>query len=390
MEIHLSLKPHQADLVRVRLARFLSGMGRSTTSASRIYALTERDRSILRLVVKSFVATAGPVGSRFLSTRYQLGLSPASIRNTMSDLEAKGYLDHPYTSAGRVPTERGYRAYVDELMEQIQLPPGERDMLKAHLAESASDTESLVRESSRLLGQLANLLGVAISPRLATGVLERLEVVPLSSERAMFVISVRGGLIRTIILHVDSELSRSALDRVVVLLNERLSGLTLEEIRRTCRDRVSDIQTDGTGLVQLLMDASSMLFSEPPEGRRIELGGAPNMLSQPEFQQPDELRDLIKLVDDEAAVLGLVEGQFVAERAVGAARVRIGSENPNSDTGDSVARYSVVTAPYQRHNMRGTIGVIGPTRMDYARVVSLVEGMAALLSWSLDDDEPAS
>ncbi len=308
----------------------------------------------------------------------------------MSDLEARGYLDHPYTSAGRIPTERGYRAYVDELMEQIKLPPVEREMLKSRLAESASDTESLVRESSRLLGQLANLLGVAISPRLATGVLERLEVVPLSSSRAMFVISVRGGLIRTIILHVDSDLSRSALDRIVTLLNERLVGLTLEEIRRTCNDRVGDLQTDGTGLVQLLMDASSMLFSEPPEGRRVEMGGAPNMLSQPEFQQPDELRDLIKLVDDEAAVLSLVDEQSASDGIVGAASVRIGSENSSAGGGDSSTRYSVVTAPYQRHNMRGTIGVIGPTRMDYARVVSLVEGMAALLSWSLDDEAAAS
>lgn len=361
-------------------------MDRPSQAEKRIYGLNERDRSILRLVVQSFIDTAGPVGSRFLSTRYGLGLSPASIRNTLSDLESRGFLDHPYTSAGRVPTERGYRAYVDELMEQIQLSDEEQAVLKSQLTESVSDAEQLVRESSRLLGQFANLLGVAISPRLSTGVLERLEVVPLSSNRAMFVISVRGGLIRTIILHIESELSRSALDRVVLLLNERLAGLTLDEIRRTCQQRVRDLQTDDTGVVQLLMDSSSMLFSEPPADRRVEVGGTDRLLSQPEFQQPEELRELIKLVDDETAVLGLL-GR-ADEGAIGSAQVRIGSENASAGETDASGRYSVVTAPYQRHNMRGTIGVIGPTRMDYARVISLVEGMAALLSWSPDDEFP--
>ncbi|MFT5143951.1 MAG: heat-inducible transcriptional repressor [Rhodothermales bacterium] len=361
-------------------------MDRSSQPETRIYGLNERDRSILRLVVQNFISTAGPVGSRSLSMHKGLGLSPASIRTTLSDLEVRGFLGHPYTSAGRVPTDRGYRAYVDELMEQIELTEEEQGLLRSQLLESTSDTEVLVRESSRLLGQLANLLGVAISPRLATGVLERLEVVLLSSSRAMFVISVRGGLIRTIILHVESELSRQALDRVVALLNERLTGLTLDEIRRTCRERVGDLQTDRTGIVQLLMDSSSMLFTEPPGDRKVQLAGTESMLKQPEFQQPDELRDLIKLVDDETAVMGLLDGEDPEADLIGTARVRIGSENPKTGESESAARYSVVTAPYHRYNMRGTIGVIGPTRMDYARVISLVEGMAALLSWSPDDD----
>ena len=365
-------------------------MDRASQPDNRVYSLNERDRSILRLVVQSFISTAGPVGSRFLSQQYELGLSPASIRNTLSDLEARGYLDHPYTSAGRVPTERGYRAYVDELMEQTRMSEEEKKLLQAQLNDAVSDTERLVRESSRLLGQFANLLGVAISPRLSTGVLERLEIVPLSSNRAMFVISVRGGLIRTIIMHVESELSRSALDRVVLLLNERLAGLTLEEIRRSCRERVRDLNAEDTGLVQLLMDSSSMLFSEPPADRRVEVGGTDRMMAQPEFQQPDELRELIKLVDDEAAVLGLLSGSDAETGAIGTARVRIGSENAPSPDNESTTRYSVVTAPYQRYNLRGTIGVIGPTRMDYARVISLVEGMAALLSWSPDYEGPGS
>jgi heat-inducible transcriptional repressor len=364
-------------------------MSRASQAETRVQTLSDRERTILRLVVQSFVDTAGPIGSRFLSANFDLGLSPASIRNTMNELEARGFLDHPYTSAGRIPTERGYRAYVDGLTDPARLSPKEQELVRSHIDEVASDTESLVRESSRLIGQLANLLGVALSPRIATGIMERLEIVPLSSTRLMFVISVKGGLIRTIIMHADSELSRSALDRMVSLLNERLAGLTLEEIRRTCQARVRDLRTEETGVVRLIMDETSMLFSEPPETRQLELGGTGNILSQPEFRAADELRDLVSLLDDEAAVVRLLEDQSSDGSPLARAEVRIGSENMDRDGAERVKRYSVVTAPYQRASMRGTIGVIGPMRMDYARVIAVVEGMAALLSWSPDAGEQA-
>ncbi|HEX7072191.1 MAG TPA: heat-inducible transcriptional repressor HrcA, partial [Rhodothermales bacterium] len=212
-------------------------------------ALTDREREILRLVVRSFVETAGPVGSRFLARRYPLNLSAASIRNTMSDLEDLGYLDHPYTSAGRVPTELGYRKFVDELMGNSMLDTAEKQLLQAEIERLMGDTQEMLEEGSRLLGRLSNLLGVALSPRLATGILERLEVVKLSSTRIMFIISVRGGLVKTIIAEIDSDLRRETVDRVVPLLNERLAGLTLEEVRRTAARRIRDLDGEGDGVV---------------------------------------------------------------------------------------------------------------------------------------------
>lgn len=203
--------------------------------------LNAREREILRLVVESFIDTAGPVGSRFLARRYPIGLSPASIRNTMSDLEEMGYLDHPYTSAGRIPTDLGYRTFVDALMEVPKLTPDECRLLERRVRQVSNDPEELWRESTRLLGQLSHLLGVVLTPRLSTGVLERLEVVPLSSTRAMFVLSVRGGLVRTILAELPSELSRRDLELVVALLNERLAGLTLATVRNTCAQRLQDV-----------------------------------------------------------------------------------------------------------------------------------------------------
>lgn len=164
----------------------------------------------------------------------------------MSDLEEMGYLDHPYTSAGRVPTDLGYRTFVDALMDVPELAPDERRLLQQKVREIGNDPEELWRESTRLLGQLSRLLGVVLTPRLSTGVLERLEVVPLSSTRAMFVLSVRGGLVRTILVELTSELSRRDLELVVALLNERLAGLTLAAIRQSCHQRLRDLE-DRTG-----------------------------------------------------------------------------------------------------------------------------------------------
>jgi heat-inducible transcriptional repressor len=349
--------------------------------------LRAREREILKLVVQRFIDTAGPVGSVHLSSHFGLGLSPASIRNTMNDLEALGYLGHPHTSAGRIPTEQGYRTFVDELMDTPALTPLQQQTLQLHLERARGDTEALMREGSRLLGQLTNLLGVVLSPRLSTGILERLEVVPLSSTHAMFVVSVRGGLIRTILLHVASELTRTQLDHVVRLLNERLAGLTLEEIRLTCTQRVKDMEDGGTGLIQLVLNESDVLFNEVPDVRRVQFGGAPNLMTQPEFRESSDLMGLMSLMESGGSVIQLLEEQRPPEPD-GRASISIGSENLAGGLEDtSIRRVSVVTARYQRGTTTGTVGVIGPTRMDYTHVVALVEGMAALLSWS-DPEKP--
>ncbi len=339
--------------------------------------LSDRERDILRLVVRNFIDEAGPIGSRSLAKRHpSIGLSPASIRNTMRDLEERGYLDHPYTSAGRVPTEQGYRAFVNELMKQPELTPEERQFLKVRLLQLMGDTEALFRESSRLLGRLTNLLGIVLSPRLSTGVLERLDAVPLSSSRLMFVVSVRGGLVKTIVLECDADLRRADLDRVLGILNERLAGLTLEEIRRTYQERVYDVDDEGTGLVRLVLDEPGLLFSEPAEGR-LRYGGAQHLMAQPEFQEPADLRYLVQVMEDEHFLIDLLEERSDANAAeMGRVIVSIGSENSSK----KADRFSVVASRYRLGDTVGTVGVLGPTRMDYARVMALVQNTASLLS----------
>ena len=352
---------------------------------ARAAALSPREREILRRVVLRFIETAAPVGSKALAEEAGLPLSSASVRSTMSHLEAQGYLDHPHTSAGRVPTERGYRAYVDELMDVTGLTPVEARLLRAAVQRRLGDLDAVARETSRLLGRLTHLLGVVLSPRLSTGTLERLDLVPLSSTRVMVVIAVRGGLVRTVVVEVDGEGAPRDLDAVVQRLNERLAGLPLEEIRRTGAERIEDLRdADRTGIVRLVLRDASVLFSEAAETRRAALGGAQHLVGQPEFQGPEEVQQVVELIENERVVVHLLERPALLdpehpERAV----VLIGGELAGRQSGEG-GLYSIVTAHYHVGGARGTVGVIGPTRMDYARAVALVEHVAALLSGTAD------
>lgn len=308
------------------------------------------------------------------------GLSSASIRNTMNALETAGYLDHPHTSAGRIPTDLGYRAYVDELMERSGLPQVQQSHLRAELDQVRGDIDSLLRETSRLLGELTHLLGVVLSPRLATGILERLDAVPLSSERLMFVVAVRGGLVKTIVAEFEvTSIRRDDIERIVTALNERLVGLTLEEIRRTAAERTSDLDfADRTGIVRLVLHRAATLFADLPEGRMAEKGGVARLVAQPEFNEPQDVLQVLELLENDDVVVHLFDmNDFMWEP--GRAVVLIGQETAD-ETPDLGGRYSIVKAPYRLGETVGSLGVIGPRRMDYAQAIALVEGVAALLS----------
>ncbi|PSR00032.1 MAG: heat-inducible transcription repressor HrcA [Bacteroidetes bacterium SW_11_64_17] len=338
-------------------------------------------RNILRLVIEEFVDTAGPVGSRSLAKDTNVDLSAASIRNTMADLEDMGYLDHPYTSAGRIPTRLGYRTFVDELMDTPELSEVEQEVMKMKLARLVSDTDELLSESTRLLSKLTNLLGIALTPRLSTAVLDRLDIVPLSGSRLMFVLSVEGGLVKTVVLSFEGDLARPKIDRIVSILNERIAGLTLLQIRQTYEERLQDLP-DETGLIRLVIDEASLLFSEPDEGR-LQFDGTQNILSQPEFQDSDDVRRLLETIEDGDRIVQVLENIFEANPdAVGQAVVRIGSETDEAEMDD----YSIVLSPYRLGDSVGSLGVIGPKRMDYGRAVALVENVASVVNQPSDDE----
>lgn len=358
----------------------MGGKIKRICSMGRTYSLTERERLILRLVVNHFVGTADPVGSRSLQRTYDIGLSPASIRNTMSDLEEQGYLGHPHTSAGRVPTDFGYRAYVDELMDVKPLEMSERKLLFERISLVHAEIEELIYESARIISQMSNLLGVALGPRFANAVFRRLDIVPVTSTRAMFVVTVESGLAKTLVLDVEAEIDGSSLPSVVRLLNERLSGLSFREIRETAAERIRDAEDSDEELVSFVLKSTSVIFSDPPERRRFAYSGTEYLLTQPEFNQTERVRHMIEVLSSGEAVVSTIE-DALADGADDPIVIRIGSENP----ADELVEYSIVTSPYRIGHVTGTIGLIGPTRMQYERVVSLVEGMASAINGYFTD-----
>jgi heat-inducible transcriptional repressor len=207
--------------------------------------LTPRERRVLDAVIQTYVRTAEPAGSRVLSRRFGLGVSPATIRNTMSDLEEKGFLMHPHTSAGRVPTDKAYRSYVDSL---INAPPSaivvaERERLHTEISASNSPIETILRRAAQSLGVLTQELGVALGPRLDASILKSLELVRVSGERLLLVLTLEGGVVRTVFVEVKGTLAETAVIEVTRVLNERLAGHTLRELRASVGERLRDSAT---------------------------------------------------------------------------------------------------------------------------------------------------
>ena len=335
-------------------------------------ALNERERTILRSIIYSFIQTATPVGSRYISKRQGLGLSPATVRNVMSDLEYLGYINHPHTSAGRIPTDKGYRFYVDSLMELESLSEHEQSSIQSQIHASAEPDE-ILKETSRILSAISHQLGVVSIPRMNAGVFEKLELVSLSSTRIMVIISIGSGLVKTMMMEVHSEIPKTKLEEVSRQLNERLSGLTMRQIRKTFAARVRDMQNEETGLIRLFVDSVDKVFDETKNREKVHIGGTQSLLAQPEFSNVENFRGIIELLDNEDIIVHILEKNDAGEKNIS---VSIGVENEDEKLRD----ISVVASQYTIGDISGTVGILGSKRMDYSRMIPLVDYMAKTIS----------
>ena len=337
--------------------------------------LTARERQVLEAVIHSYVATAEPAGSRTLSRRFGLGVSPATIRNTMSDLEEKGYLFHPHTSAGRIPTDKAYRVYVDSLMRLDPISPEERHRLAADIALGGSAIETILRRAAQSLGVLTQELGVAIGPRFERATLRRLELVRVSSDRLLMVLDLSGGAVRTIFVEVPGSIADNVLTEVTVVLNERLAGLTLEQVRTSLAARLRDVQAraEAAELLNIFVQEGDQVFGRAAEPVEAVVLGQPSLLAdQPEFASGERLRQLIELTETRQQIATLLEPRTAASGL----NITIGHEHGDPRFG----AFTVVTAQYSAGALSGVIGVIGPTRMPYDKVVALVGHASQLVS----------
>lgn len=345
--------------------------------------LSDRERRVLAAVIQSYVATAEPAGSRTIARKFGLNVSPATIRNTMSDLEEKGFLFHPHTSAGRVPTHKAYRVYVDALIDVPALEPEDESRLAAHLAVVAVngrvDTiEAILRRAAQSLGVLTQELGVAVGPQLDAAALRQIDLVRLASDRLLVVFTLDRGAVRTVFVEVPGEIPDDAVRDVARVLNERLAGRTLAELRGTLAERLRDAPPTADAAAELLnifvAGAGPLVEADAGPGAPALVMGQPSLLAdQPEFASGPEMRRLLELTEtreDLARLLTRRAGQTAGPS------VTIGTEHDDP----RLAAFTVVTAEYRAAGLSGVIGVIGPTRMPYEKVIALVSHTSRLVS----------
>ncbi|MGQ0538811.1 MAG: heat-inducible transcriptional repressor HrcA [Gemmatimonadaceae bacterium] len=340
--------------------------------------LSDRERRVLEAVIQTYVETAEPAGSRMLSRRFGLGVSPATIRSTMSDLEEKGYLFHPHTSAGRIPTDLAYRIYVDSLMQRSAVQAAGVGRLAEDMSAMAASSTiaTILRRAAQSLSIVAQELGVALGPRLDNAVLQRLDLTRLSQERLLLVLTLQGGGVRTIFVEVRGQIADSAVAEVAQVLNERLAGLTLREIRGSLANRLRDSSSspDAHELLNVFVQEGDVLFDVPlaPDDEAVVLGQTSVLAEQPEFSTGESMRRLLELTDRQEQLAGMLR-----QRSLRAGiSITIGNEHADP----RLEHLTLVTAPYHAGPLSGVIGVIGPTRMPYDKVIALVRHASQLVS----------
>jgi heat-inducible transcriptional repressor len=336
--------------------------------------LNQREKAILRSIVQQFILTATPVGSRNITKKYDIGFSPATVRNVMADLEDSGFINHPHTSAGRVPTDKGYRYYVDSLMNIEKINAKEKGLIENSLSQIADEADDLVKITSKLLSSITRQIACVTYPNLESGILEKIQIISLTSTKILVVISIKSGLVKTITMELDTEMKESQIESVQVLLNEKLSGLSFADIRNTFRERFIDVEDDQKPIIRLFVDSVDKLFKDEVKSERLIVTGAKNIIQQPEFENPENFQSIVELIEDKDVIIHIMEKSSESKKEE--VYISIGSEHLEK----KLKEYSFVSKEYQFGETSGTLGIIGPKRMEYSRIVAIVDYLAKVLS----------
>ncbi len=333
-------------------------------------ALDERKARILRAVVEEHIETGIPVGSRVLARRYSLGVSSATIRNEMADLEETGYLDKPHTSSGRVPSDKGYRLYVDELMPKRGLSRAEHATIEAVFRSKVKDVVSILKEVVRVVSETTSYLGFILGPESADVTYRAIHLLPLSVGKALLVIATDIGFVESCIIDVPV-MSREEMAHVAKMLNRNLTGINLDGVGSRAHHLLHEEASRYARIIEQVVDFLRSMVSDPGE-ERLYVGGAVNLLRQPEFQDIDRALELLSAIEREGVIQSILGGQTQGSDL----GIAIGAENKHENASD----VSVVYATFRAGRSEGKIGLLGPKRMDYARAVVIIKGVERRLS----------
>lgn len=338
--------------------------------------LTQRDRTILDAIVRDYIETAEPVGSRAISKKSDIHLSPATIRNIMSDLEDIGLISQPHVSAGRVPTETGLRFYVNSILELRPLADSEKRRIQNYLMDSSQEVEELLKTTSKMLAVVTEQAAIVSRPKSSATVFKHIEFIRMRDNLILMVLVTQAGLVQNKIIEIEDNLSQGELDRLTQYLNELLYDLTLDQLKQKVLEEMKKDKDNFDALLSKALEISNQAFQEESVGE-VYIEGRINLMRYPEFSQIETLRDLFKAFEEKNILIRLLEKSI---NAIGI-QIFIGSETQIDEMGGC----SVITAPYTNGEYPiGTLGVIGPTRMNYDRVIPIVDYTARVISRILE------
>jgi heat-inducible transcriptional repressor len=332
--------------------------------------LSSREKLVLRLIVNNFISTGMPVGSRVLWKNYKLNICPATIRNIMYDLGEIGYIEQPYTSAGRIPTDKGFRLYIEDLIKYEKLSEKEKNAIRENIETIKSDIDDLLQKTSIVLGKLSKQLGVVLTPNFYSAQFEKVELIDVSSNKILVIITLKKGLFKTIIMEVDSYIQKSELEETARVINERLCGLTLGDIKETIDKRLQNVSIGNRGIIRYFIEFSENIFEIEWE-EAVHIGSTGEIVEQLEFSSNEYMKKMFDLLDNKKTIIKVLKNRKDDENIT----VTIGKENISE-----ISIFSVITAGYKIGNFKGSLGIIGPRRMRYSKVIPLVKYTAEIIN----------
>ncbi len=339
-------------------------------------SLGKRKEQILRAVVVNYIKTAEPVGSRTVARSSPMGLSSATIRNEMADLEEMGYLLQPHTSAGRIPSQRGYRYYVDNLLDPDELSTDDELAISSSLStEKMREIEQIIVNSARVLSSATNQTSLIMGPQFKKSAFHQMRILPLDEKRGLVVLITDTGFIKNKVIDLQQQLSQAELQQVVSYLNQKLYGLTIDQVTSSL---INELKRDLFRRLEILEQAFILLEESLKEEKQIRvfLGGTTNILNQPEFKDVDKIRRMLNLFEQEPLLFKILEDTASDDDIV----VKIGDENEFED----IRECTLITGTYKIHDKTlGTVGVLGPTRMNYGHVINIMRRLVDHLNQSL-------
>ena len=318
---------------------------------------------IFQVIVDDFIQFAQPVGSRSLSKKEEISLSSATIRNEMSDLEELGFIEKTHTSSGRIPSERGYRYYVDHLLSPMQLKSDDVYKVKSIFAERIYELEKIVQNSAKILSEITNYTAIVLGPAVLENRLKRIQIVPLNKETAIAIIVTDTGHVENRMFHLPTSMDANEIEKLVNILNERLVGVPIVDLNEKINKEVASILRQHVNQFDLMLNTIADTFNLQGNNK-LFFGGKTNMLSQPEFHDINKIRSLLNMIEQEDGIYDLIQKNPIG------INVKIGRENNNT----AMENCSLITATYSIGVEKlGTIAILGPTRMEYSRVISLLQ-----------------